>query len=85
MHCVTITLKLYVYCCTVPENVNEFTVRTKAFDPKSAGEAISDSSTEIVVQSPERLMYAAAGVRVAVIGHTIAGVAIYTSVLIATA
>ena len=38
----------------------------------------------MVPKSPERLMYAATGVRVAVMGHTIAGVATCTSVLMAT-
>ena len=53
--------------------------------PKSAYTAISDSSTVIVVKSFDKLMKFAAGVRVAMIGHTMAGLASCTSVGIATA
>ena len=38
----------------------------------------------MVLKSAERLMYEVEGARVAVIGHTIAGCAISTSVLITT-
>ena len=57
----------------------------KAWVPKSVGETSSDSLTVMTAKIPERMIYATAGVRVAVIGHTIAGVATCTSFLIATA
>ena len=54
------------------------------FVPKSVGEIASAAFIEIVLKSADKLMYAAAGARVAVIGQTIEGFIISTSVLIVT-
>jgi hypothetical protein len=43
------------------------------FVPKSVGEIASAAFIEIVLKSADKLMYAAAGARVAVIGQTIEG------------
>ena len=62
----------------------EFTVSVKVFVPKLVGEIDNASLTEIVLKSAYKLMNAAAGVKVAVIGQTIKGFAISMSVLIVT-
>ena len=62
----------------------EFTVSVKVFVPKSAGVSARASLTEMVLKSADKLMNAAAGVKVAVIGQTIKGFAISMSVLIVT-
>ena len=60
----------------------EFTVSVKVFVPKLVGEIANASLTEIVLKSADKLMNAAAGVKVAVIGQTIKGFTISMSVLI---
>ena len=60
----------------------EFTVSVKVFVPKLVGEIDNASLTEIVLKSAYKLMNAAAGVKVAVIGQTIKGFTISMSVLI---
>ena len=60
----------------------EFTVSVKVFVPKLVGEIANASLTEIVLKSAYKLMNAAAGVKVAVIGQTIKGFTISMSVLI---
>ena len=62
----------------------ELTVSVKLFVPKLVGEIANASLTEIVLKSADKLMNAAAGVKVAVIGQTIKGFAISMSVLIVT-
>ena len=62
----------------------DFTVSVKVFVPKLVGEIANASLNEIVLKSADKLMNAAAGVKVAVIGQTIKGLAISTSVLIVT-
>ena len=62
----------------------ELTVSVKVFVPKLVGEIGNASLNEIVLKSADKLMNAAAGVKVAVIGQTIKGLAISTSVLIVT-
>ena len=56
----------------------------KVFVPKSVGVIASASFTEMVLRSADKLMKAAAGVKVAVIGQTIEGFAISMLVLIVT-
>ena len=62
----------------------DFTVSVKVFVPKLVGEIANASLTEIVLKSADKLMNAAAGVKVAVIGQKIKGFAISMSVLIVT-
>ena len=47
----------------------------KECGPTSVGNNIDEVFTEMVLKSAERLMYAAEGVRVAVMGHTMDGFA----------
>ncbi len=58
------------------------TVSKNAFVPKSVGVIANASFTEIVLKSADKLIYVAAGVKVAIIGQDINGFAISTSVLI---
>ena len=56
----------------------------KVFAPKS-DTTVCDAFTEMVVKSPESVIYALVGIKVAVIGHTIDGYDNYLFVKITTA
>ena len=76
-------MKSYVLLATVPGKFAETTVIVNVQVPKSPGSEIDAALTEIVFAN--RLMYAADGVIVVIVnGHTMAELAISTSVLITT-
>lgn len=68
---VMITLKIYVYAVTRLGKLDDLNVSVKGVVPMSVETFILDSSNAKVFKSEDRLIYAASGVNVAIIGQMI--------------
>ena len=66
-----ITLKIYVYAVTRLGKLDDLNVSVKGVVPMSVETFILDSSNAKVFKSEDRLIYAASGVNVAIIGQMI--------------